>query len=52
MVYTIELSEEKMNLVIGALAELPAKTSMNLISELQISCQKQQIAAKANEGAE
>lgn len=34
MNYSINFTEQELNLVINALAELPAKTSMNLINRI------------------
>jgi hypothetical protein len=38
---TLVLSVEDVNLVLNALAELPAKVSMNLINNVSVQAQKQ-----------
>lgn len=37
--FNFEVSEQEANLIIQALAELPAKVSMNLIAKLQMQAQ-------------
>jgi hypothetical protein len=43
---TLVLSVDDVNLVLNALAELPAKVSMNLINNVSVQAQKQ-LAAQA-----
>jgi len=48
---TLVLSVEDVNLVLSALAELPAKVSMNLINNVSVQAQKQ-LAAQVPSMAE
>ncbi|MCP4651702.1 MAG: hypothetical protein GY853_16695 [PVC group bacterium] len=39
--FTLVLDEQAVNIILTALGELPAKISMNLITNIQKECQRQ-----------
>lgn len=41
MSYTLVLSTDQLNLILGALSELPAKVSMGMIQNIQSQCTQQ-----------
>ena len=41
MQFELKLTEEEVNLVLTGLSELPAKFSMDLLSKIKSTCQKQ-----------
>lgn len=49
MNYTLVLSADQLNLVLGALGELPAKTSISLIMEIQKQAQVSQQGPASHE---
>lgn len=48
----LDLSLDEVNIVLNALGELPAKTSMAVISKIQLQAQPQVIPEPIPEGAE
>ena len=50
--YKLEMTEKEMNMILGALGELPAKLTMGLIGNIQSQCNKQvtETSQKQNEG--
>lgn len=52
MMYTLKLTEQEINLILGALSELPIRVAMPLVASIQINVQLQKEHKDASNGNE